>query len=1219
MKIFSVNREILFCAMLILFTNITVAQTVNPPKIESPNAAGIDKFGQIPVNLFTGTPDINIPVHTLKYGNISVPVALRYHPGLVKPLSHPGWVGLGWDLECSGAITRTIHNYPDEFQITSPFAGQLASYYPGANNPTGRSGSADVSVRNWNASSIVGSYFRVSQNGYVADVEADEFSFNFMGHSGKFYYSASGWQVVSDENIQVILNASPDDFLSASDIDNIINQYAIINQPTGINSTFVSIDQAHQTRAFKSFTLIVPDGTKYIFGGTDAVELYSNYGHGPFSGGPIFNVNTWLLKTIIDVNNNQVNFSYRRSYPTCDLFISASKVDNNCQYTNVYGNSNATLTTESVNVPSGAYSGNFHWPMYLNTITSPNETIQFSGAAATCLRYSNIQLLSLGSGNTTDPQFVNSLLNSNLNNIQWEQLNSITVKNSSNNVYRQYGFNYVPSAGGSALANQRLCLYSFTELDKGSTLVEKFAFTYNNEASLPIYDGDNTDHWGYYNGQSIASHPVSQVSSLRATNSTKVTTGLLNAISYPSGGYTKLSWEAHDYSQVVPPARSPLTNQTGYAGGSRIADISNYLANNSLVSEKKYIYKRGYTTGSSGLTSSGILNGNPMYVFNILDRYGVNNIAKYSVHLESINPLSTYSYNSADSYIGYDEVAEVNLDGSYSRHFFTSYGTDLNGIPHYDQAIVGVIGWVISNDNYYPFATLEMERGKPVANYDYTSSNVPLHKIQYNYRNDAGRFSSFIKRIDNDHAIYSNSACTPDDALIFASPNTVFSYSYYPISKTETTYDQTGANPVVQTETYAYNSNNLITTKIATNSKNETVTTNYKYPTDYTNTSDPSQSTYQAMFAPGTHIISPVVETSITNTANSVVNSVSLTHINYYTPYVGKYMPQNVQMQVASNSIETRQQIFSNDGYGNIQEEGKPNGMHTVYLWGYNGEYPVAKIVGSTYSVVNQIVTQSSIDNAIANDLANSTNGSYLRAALAPLYSSSNLSNALISTYTYAPLIGMMSETDPKGFSIFYNYDAFGRLMYIQDVDNNMLKRFNYSLSGPNFCNAVQSATFTKQGCTSGTPPSLIYTVPACTFTSSTDPNTANQLAINYMNTNGQAAANALTCPPISCSFSMSTGCSSLSSGLTSNGTTASGYLVWYTSTPLNAGNSYPIATITGSCKPSVNRYLTISSNGINWNVTIFSNGQVGVQMPYGSPQLPANTTVYFNPISYNL
>jgi len=54
-----------------------------------------------------------------------------------------------------------------------------------------------------------------------------------------------------------------------------------------------------------------------------------------------------------------------------------------------------------------------------------------------------------------------------------------------------------------------------------------------------------------------------------------------------------------------------------------------------------------------------------------------------------------------------------------------------------------------------------------------------------------------------------------------------------------------------------------------------------------------------------------------------------------------------------------------------------------------------------------------------------------------------------VTTYTYLPLTGITSETDPKGEISFYTYDNFQRLQMITDNDGNVLKTFNYQYQNP--------------------------------------------------------------------------------------------------------------------------------------------------------------------------
>lgn len=57
-------------------------------------------------------------------------------------------------------------------------------------------------------------------------------------------------------------------------------------------------------------------------------------------------------------------------------------------------------------------------------------------------------------------------------------------------------------------------------------------------------------------------------------------------------------------------------------------------------------------------------------------------------------------------------------------------------------------------------------------------------------------------------------------------------------------------------------------------------------------------------------------------------------------------------------------------------------------------------------------------------------------------------SNALMTTYTYAPLVGLTSQCDMSNRITYYKYDGLGRLNVVRDQDGNIVKTFDYHYSG---------------------------------------------------------------------------------------------------------------------------------------------------------------------------
>lgn len=127
--------------------------------------------------------------------------------------------------------------------------------------------------------------------------------------------------------------------------------------------------------------------------------------------------------------------------------------------------------------------------------------------------------------------------------------------------------------------------------------------------------------------------------------------------------------------------------------------------------------------------------------------------------------------------------------------------------------------------------------------------------------------------------------------------------------------------------------------------------------------------------------------------------------------------------------------IVSYTDKGNIREI-LSDGISVTTIWGYDDNYPIARIVGAKYTdvqnYISDIVSKSNLDKdqTTENNLIN---------ALDTFRKNSNFSNYQITTYTYNPLIGITSVTPPSGMREVYVYDAFNRLKEVKrlEKDNN--------------------------------------------------------------------------------------------------------------------------------------------------------------------------------------
>ena len=114
-------RTIFFTLTLALFIHTVSAQTTDFLKQIVPlssNAAAMAKYGEIPVGHFTGVPNINIPLYTIKSGTLELPLTLNYHARGNKVETIAYWEGLDWNLGSIPSNSRSVRGLPDEGPTT---------------------------------------------------------------------------------------------------------------------------------------------------------------------------------------------------------------------------------------------------------------------------------------------------------------------------------------------------------------------------------------------------------------------------------------------------------------------------------------------------------------------------------------------------------------------------------------------------------------------------------------------------------------------------------------------------------------------------------------------------------------------------------------------------------------------------------------------------------------------------------------------------------------------------------------------------------------------------------------------------------------------------------------------------------------------------------------------------------------------------------------------
>lgn len=90
---------------------------------QAPETALLGTYGNTPLDLSTGGANISVPLGEVASGPLKWPISLGYRSTGITVSEDASWVGLGWVLNASGVITRSVRGLPDEGAETRGVAG----------------------------------------------------------------------------------------------------------------------------------------------------------------------------------------------------------------------------------------------------------------------------------------------------------------------------------------------------------------------------------------------------------------------------------------------------------------------------------------------------------------------------------------------------------------------------------------------------------------------------------------------------------------------------------------------------------------------------------------------------------------------------------------------------------------------------------------------------------------------------------------------------------------------------------------------------------------------------------------------------------------------------------------------------------------------------------------------------------------------------------------
>lgn len=586
-----------------------------------PEAARANALGNIPVNLYTGSPVINLPIYTLTEGRLNLPLYMNYSHSVVKPTAVAGWTGLGFDLAGVPTLSRMIRGFPDEGYLEydgSNFHGQKGYYF-------------------WGHSFI--------SSDKKQDKEPDYFFVNTPSGSAKFVF------------------------------DRYANAHFFPEADIKVNVTHSNVPEGGGVvRKFTQFKITFPDGITYYFSSAateESAEIDAKFAKDngiypyPFNSNPAPFLNfvkqgmipsAWSCVKMESPYGEKIDFTYQKVAYTY-YRLGESEANQLCP---VGGSSNIN----KVYVRSSL----------LSSIKTSSIEVNFNTGYQTC-SYDDVTNTTVCSGSGSIPRLdIDSWGNAPTNSsTSGKLLKSITVKDlGSVSTTEQLTFTFDYEYYD---ATQEITLpFGYTAADVGTTHKkrlklkyinypggDKHTFNYENENATPLPSRFtySIDHWGYRNHfQAITSNygyigrdELSSCGTDRQPDIQYAKDQMLSRISHNTGSEVYLEYELNQ-----------AKNYTGAVGGLRIKSIT------SKDDIRAQSIKKNYSYTLADNSSSGFLFIKPIYRINYFgldgSNYTLSNLYDY-LYAESGRPI-----------VGYSRVTETTTtlaDGNFTGKIITYF------------------------------------------------------------------------------------------------------------------------------------------------------------------------------------------------------------------------------------------------------------------------------------------------------------------------------------------------------------------------------------------------------------------------------------------------------------------------------------------------------------------------------------------------------------------
>ncbi|WP_108840583.1 PKD domain-containing protein [Aquimarina sp. Aq78] len=1031
----------------------------------TPNASSFLQYGNTPVNHATGIPQINIPLYTIQEDGVSIPISLSYHASGVKVDELASVVGLKWTLNAGGGIFRQVNDKIDE-------EGWLVPSKRGRVTPEWLT---QYPVHHFQTQNTI------ATSDLHDDYHPDDFSFNFTGHSGNFIFDKNGdvaddfkddlyigtlpltnnhfnffskdsqgntfyFDNAKETNISHVANVmgtSLSDVTRSSNVSGWMLDRIITKNSKEVNFTY-SPYTFQYTLTGISQSLINAPGC-----GTEALETCGCLGS---SSGPVVNKTTLSTTTATYTPTNQlvsaietsgvkVTFNYiddttlstwKKKLTSIDIL---DKIKNRTRsFVFTYGKfgGDPRLRLEQVQEigfngvskpPHKFYYASGDLPQkgnkakdyagYYNGETNNQTIVPFSIQAFNILNTTDRQKLADRS------EYINYLKIGTLNKIEYPTGGSTTFTYEPNSVSAPENSNpnYVPKDVPISQADEYFTSGGYRVFRTPFTIAKDLSHlgtpvTYNAASTICNFDPQNPSidcsRFNIYPKQSDGSLGAPIFSPF-------LVIGAEGSINLFKGDYV-LELKIEESKLLANPSAQISVNlgwyedegtQTHYTGGLRVNTITDKDANDQSAKTTKYTYEN--------------LIG---YNFDV------------STYQKSYGQLGVRSVFSSDN-------IWLNPELTKSGHFYGKVTIEKLS----DQGNIKTI------EEYKE--TFKQKTYAPVmAKQEHYEGDSKVKAIVFDYENTIESHLQFYVLADKD--LCYNFASASPQIIGYSGVNGANYYHRRNVlsKKTEIDYYHKIGEPfkasVVQ---YKYQYNNdlqVIKEELdgrlyadneqAIEAKNYSIRPNgkhveirYTYPVDHQ-----SQNTTLATLHNNNQVALPISKKVYTN--GTLIQGQYMNYdtrgntIATYRHNKGKATHQFIAGHIPSDYELYEQYTIE---AGKPVEVQRKKGLPTAILWDVTYNYMLAKLVGVTKIELDEIT--AAIDLKSITDSSLNTIYNNLRTALP---------NAMVSTYTYDPLVGVTSMTDPEGYTTYYQYDDMSRLQYTLDHEQYVAQQLRYNYQG---------------------------------------------------------------------------------------------------------------------------------------------------------------------------